>query len=125
MSSSPCSRAASLEELPKAAREGALASGRFVHCRQDGGKPLLRLATQFRMREHIEFVLADRVENLRCDKRWVDAGTYLRTNMGSQRSAGACGIRYPHWTIAFLPIASGLVDAGPHISGTKHAHADA
>jgi hypothetical protein len=42
---------------------------RFVHRRHDGGKPLLYLGVHVRMREHVEFVLADRGEDSRSGSR--------------------------------------------------------
>ena len=48
-------------EMPNP-RVRPLTSRGFVYPRQDGGKSLLDLATQLRMSEHVEFVLADRGE---------------------------------------------------------------
>src|SRR3984893_14578558 len=98
---------------------------RFAHCGQDGGKPLLHFGTHFRMREYVEFVLADRGEDSRRNLRRVEPGLQQFGDLGDQRARRACGVERRRRTIALRPIAPTLADAGANVAGTEHAHADA
>ena len=72
-----------------------LAGRRFVHRGQDRGKALLQFGTPLSavMREHVEFVLADRVQDLRGDIRRIEPGLSEFGEAGGQRASRACRVR--------------------------------
>ena len=86
-------------------RARALARRRLVHRRQDRGEPLLHLVAHLRMREHVEFVLADRGRALARRHppgraRPVEFGV-----LGGQLARRACGVRRLRRAVALRPIA--------------------
>src|SRR5215831_378980 len=97
----------------------------FVHCRKDGSKPLFYRLAPLWMREHIEFILADRSHDSPSDIRRVEAGLYKIGDLGDQHTCRAGGVRRLLRAIALRSIAFTLHDAGANESGTEHAHSDA
>ena len=92
-------------------REGALASLRLFQRGQDGGKPIRHFVAHFRVREHIELVLADRGKHARGDLGRDQAGRQAFGDMSEQLAGRTFGIRRLRRAIARRPIAPALTDA--------------
>src|SRR5260370_19395526 len=110
-----CSSMIFLKKPASTLADHALASRHFVHRRLDRGKPLVYLLAHFRMGEDVEFVLADRCDNSRCDLRRVESCLQAFGDPGEEQARRACGIRRLGGAIAFRPVARALSETGTHI----------